>query len=275
MERIVDIPVIGRRVILEPLLIFFSSPHHNEGWMRMRRTKRGGYTVSVDPMHEASLLRHLIENKCFWKYGISVKNAKQSIHIDGDIDTHDISQISSILHDVTGIDGIEVKMWLNATGTTIPECGLHLVDLYELGYFSRHDVEGLDDLFVGVALETRGGIEDDMIRLDYHNNYKFYLYIQLDSILHRYPSKLTTCDALVRRVIRSMPLLDPEKMMESWKDTRIFHCVLRDMDRQVFGMTWSPLYFLNALSGLLDLFESYSIIPHYSATLKIDSTGNG
>lgn len=254
---------------LEPMMILFSSPSDKEGWFRMRRTRMGGYIVSVDPRHKERLHLYLSNQKRFWKYIISLRNEEQSIDIDGDIDMYDLLCISGVWGGVIGRDDIEIKMWMDAAGTVISHCGLHLVDLYELGYFSNHEVKGLDDFFVGVNIETRGGIEDDVIHLDYHDTYKMYLYLKLESILDKHPS----CDAMVRRLVRSLPLSNPEKTINSWRDTRTIHYVLRDIN--VIETQWSPLGFLDALSGLLDLFEGYSVQPCYSATLKIDSTENG
>jgi len=188
-----------------------------------------------------------------------------------------LDHLQQIICDMTGITNHETRIFLEKEETHT-YCDLHLIDLYEIGFFSSHPMEEYELFFMGGIIRasvplfrySQTVLTPDMVHFFYTHG-KFSLVVRLHALLTHLPIYETDCTRHVMDMIQSLPLLDPTVHATVWKHSYSLNCALHDLDQSKFRKSWPVYRFLLALNGILDFFNEYRFTPYHVAVSVLRS----
>lgn len=279
-----ELPVLGMQCIMNTDFIRFrinEKPHRNFVFRRNKRgipicvlyNKRSPHQMIIDHLQKMEFPPLLLEKKNKHKYYLSF-----------DWNECNIQFLCGMFQHLFSPQKIQLEVGVFSVQNVFGRKEFHLLDLYEMGYMSmtpvHHNDPFLNDfpcqMFAGLFVRADNPFLKcpyDFVELDFsHNPCNKFLTVSLDMLAHHRPQLMPTLNAIINRIVESLPIRDPRYIMLEWNNTYEFE--IRSHDFLLPVCEWKPCLFLKHLSRLLDYFPSYYIDQrfHVEATMfkKVD-----
>lgn len=207
------------------------------------------------------------------------KKSKRKYNLSFDLNMNNVQFICDMLKRLFNVQKIHLELGLFNASCSFGNGDLHLLDLYEMGYMSMtsiiydkysfmNQLPFPIQLFTGLFVNANNPFLKfpyDFIELNYSiNSDKKFLLVSLDMLLQQHPHVLPNIDAIILRIVESLPLRERSIscILLEWKNT--FTLEIRPHDFMIPINEWKePCVFLKHISSLLDYFPPYYIEPQF------------